>query len=68
MGSAVEAGLSAIGEGAYCFGEYRFLLRRQLLLRGETPVRLGARALDLLQILIERQGELVSKSDLMQFV
>jgi predicted ATPase/DNA-binding winged helix-turn-helix (wHTH) protein len=67
MGSPVEAGLSAIGEGAYCFGEYRFLLRRQLLLRGETPVRLGARALDLLQILIERQGELVSKSDLMRF-
>jgi len=67
MEYVVEAGVSAIGEGAYCFGEYRFLLHRQLLLRGETPVRLGARALDLLQILIERQGELVSKSELMRF-
>ena len=67
VGSVMEARLGAIGEGAYCFGEYRFLPRRQLLLRGEHPIRLGARALDLLQILIERQGELVSKSDLIRF-
>lgn len=56
-----------ISEGAYFFGGYRFFPRRQLLLRGEVPVRVGARALDLLQLLLERQGELVSKADLLKF-
>ena len=51
----------------YAFGNYRFLPRRQLLICGGAPVRLGARALDLLELLIERQGELVSKSDLIRF-
>lgn len=59
--------MSAINEVAYCFGAYRFLPRRQLVLRGANPVRVGARALDLLRILIENQGELVRKSDLIQF-
>lgn len=59
--------MSSIGERAYCFGEYRFLPRRQMLLRGESPLRVGARALDLLHILIENQGELVSKSAMMEF-
>ncbi|MGT2435992.1 ATP-binding protein [Bradyrhizobium betae] len=49
------------------FDEYRFFPRRQLLLRGQVPVRVGARALDLLQVLLERQGELVSKADLIRF-
>lgn len=38
-----------------------------MLLRGESPLRVGARALDLLHILIENQGELVSKSAMMEF-
>lgn len=59
--------MSSIGERAYCFGEYKFLPRRQMLLRGESPLRVGARALDLLHILIENQGELVSKSAMMEF-
>ncbi len=53
-------------EGSYSFGRYRFLPRRRVLLHGESPVRVGARALDLLHALIERQGDLVSKSDLMR--
>lgn len=56
-----------VSEGAYFFDEYRFFPRRQLLLRGQVPVRVGARALDLLQVLLERQGELVSKADLIRF-
>ncbi len=59
--------MRSIGEGAYFFGDYRFFPRRQLLLRGQVPVRVGARALDLLQVLLERQGELVSKADLIRF-
>jgi len=59
--------LRPVSEGAYFFDEYRFFPRRQLLLRGQVPVRVGARALDLLQLLLERQGELVSKADLIRF-
>lgn len=63
----MEARLSADVDVVYAFGKHRFLPRRQLLVCGEAPVRVGARALDLLQILIERQGEVVSKSDLIRF-
>ena len=37
---------------------------RQLLLKGEAPVRIGSRALDILTALVERPGELVSKREL----
>lgn len=63
----MKARLSADLDVVYAFGKHRFLPRRQLLVCGETPVRIGGRALDLLQLLVERQGELVSKSDLMRF-
>lgn len=63
----MEARLSGDVDVVYAFGKHRFLPRRQLLICGEVPVRVGARALDLLQLLIERQGELVSKSDLIRF-
>ncbi|HEY8337089.1 MAG TPA: winged helix-turn-helix domain-containing protein [Tardiphaga sp.] len=63
----MEARLSTDADVVYAFGKYRFLPRRHLLVCGEAPVRVGARALDLLQLLIERQGELVSKSDLIRF-
>ena len=46
------------------FGPFRFFPARQLLLEGETPVRLGSRALELLAALVERPGELVSKDEL----
>jgi predicted ATPase/DNA-binding winged helix-turn-helix (wHTH) protein len=59
--------LSADADVVYSFGRHRFLPRRKLLVWGEEPIRIGARALDLLQLLIERQGELVSKSDLIRF-
>ena len=46
------------------FGPFRFFPARQLLLEGETPVRLGSRALEILAALVERPGELVSKDEL----
>ena len=39
------------------FGPFRFFPARQLLLEGETPVRLGTRALEILVALVERPGE-----------
>jgi predicted ATPase/DNA-binding winged helix-turn-helix (wHTH) protein len=51
-------------ERAVSFGSFRLLPAQQLLLEGETPVRLGSRALDILTALVERPGELVSKAEL----
>jgi predicted ATPase/DNA-binding winged helix-turn-helix (wHTH) protein len=53
------------GEYAILFGPFRLLPAQQLLLEGERPVRLGSRALEILIVLVERAGELVSKGELM---
>jgi predicted ATPase/DNA-binding winged helix-turn-helix (wHTH) protein len=50
---------------SYSFGPFVLLPERQLLMEGETPVRIGSRALELLIALIERPGELVSKGELL---
>src|SRR5215813_8719563 len=47
------------------FGPFRLFPAQQLLLEGETPVRIGTRALEILNVLVERAGELVSKKELM---
>lgn len=51
----------------YCFGDYRFHPGRQLLLRGNEPISLGSRALDLLHALIRNAGTTLSKQELMHF-
>jgi len=52
-------------EVIFSFGPFRLIPRRQLLLLDERPVRLGGRAFELLQLLVARCGELVSKDELM---
>ena len=52
----------------YCFGDYRFIPDRQLLMLGDKPLRVGARALDLLHLLLIHAGEVVGKDRLMSFV
>ena len=47
------------------FGSFRLLPAQFLLLEGDKPVLLGSRALEILIVLLERPGELVSKQDLM---
>jgi predicted ATPase/DNA-binding winged helix-turn-helix (wHTH) protein len=47
------------------FGPFRLLPAQQVLLEGETPVRLGSRALEILIALVEHAGELVTKGELM---
>lgn len=54
-------------ERTYCFDEYRFIPERQLLLRGDERVQVGARALDLLYLLLQRAGELVGKEELIRY-
>lgn len=47
------------------FGPFRLFPTQFLLLERDTPVPLGSRALEILIVLLERRGELVSKQDLM---
>ena len=46
------------------FGRFRLLPAQRLLLEGDKPVLIGGRAFDLLIALVERPGEVVSKSEL----
>jgi DNA-binding winged helix-turn-helix (wHTH) protein len=58
---------SGYGQAILCStnGPFRLLPTQLLLLEGEKPVPLGSRALEILTVLLERRGELVSKQDLM---
>jgi predicted ATPase/DNA-binding winged helix-turn-helix (wHTH) protein len=56
---------AAPAERAIAFGPFRLLPTRRLLLQGGERVHLGSRALEILLALVERHGELVSKSELM---
>jgi DNA-binding winged helix-turn-helix (wHTH) protein len=47
------------------FGPFRLLPTQFLLLEGDKAVPLGSRALEILTMLLERPGELVSKQELM---
>jgi predicted ATPase/DNA-binding winged helix-turn-helix (wHTH) protein len=46
------------------FGPFRLLPEQQQLLEADKPVRLGSRALEILNLLLERPGELVTKDEL----
>lgn len=50
------------------FGPFRVLPTQFLLLDGDKQVPLGSRALEILIVLLERSGELVSKQELMSRV
>jgi len=47
------------------FGRFRLFPMQFLLLEGDEPAPLGSRALEILMVLLERPGELVSKQELM---
>lgn len=46
------------------FGPFSFHVRQRLILAGDRPVRVGSRALDILQVLVERAGRVVTKEQL----
>jgi DNA-binding winged helix-turn-helix (wHTH) protein len=50
------------------FGRFRILLRRRQLVADGMPIALGTRALDLLLVLLEANGSLVTKEELMSRV
>jgi DNA-binding winged helix-turn-helix (wHTH) protein len=47
------------------FGPFRLRTTQFLLLEGDKPVPIGSRALEILMVLLERPGELISKQELM---
>ncbi len=51
-------------EEVFSFGPMRLFTRSKVLLEGDTPVRLGGRAMDLLLALLERAPEVVTKAEL----
>src|ERR1700719_3541442 len=60
---------SSVGaEAAIEFGRFRMLLRRRQLLADGVPIEIGPRAFDLLLVLLESDGALVTKEELMSRV
>jgi TolB-like protein/DNA-binding winged helix-turn-helix (wHTH) protein/Flp pilus assembly protein TadD len=64
------AGRSAEGAGGnlYEFDDFRLDARNRILLLGQDPVPLTAKALDTLLVLVKSEGRLVTKDDLMKAV
>jgi hypothetical protein len=58
---------STAGE-ALAFGRFRVLLRRRQLLADGVPVEIGTRAFDLLLALLDADGSLVTKEELLSRV
>ena len=59
---------SATGDATLEFGHLRVLLRQRLLLADGVPVELGTRAFDLLLVLLDAGGSLVTKEELLRRV
>lgn len=55
-------------ERFFTFGPYRLDCERRLLLRGDDPVPLYEKALEILIVLVRHRGEIVSKDELMKAV
>lgn len=51
---------------AFAFGAFVLIPEKQSLLNGNTPVRIGGRAIDLLTALVERPGEVLTKRELIE--
>jgi DNA-binding winged helix-turn-helix (wHTH) protein len=68
--SNAAAGCQSIelGVPVMSFGPFHVLPNQRLLLEGDRPLRLGSRAFDILVVLVERAGGLVSKDELRNLV
>jgi DNA-binding winged helix-turn-helix (wHTH) protein len=58
-------GAKSAAQASLGFGRFRVLLRQRQLLADELPVELGTRAFDLLLALLEADGSLVTKEQLL---
>lgn len=62
-----QASLSA-ADTTLEFGRFRVLLRQRQLLADGVPIELGTRAFDLLMVLIDADGALVTKDELLALI
>jgi DNA-binding winged helix-turn-helix (wHTH) protein len=58
----------AAAEATLEFGRFRVLLRQRQLVADGVPIELGTRALDLLLVLLETDGSLITKDELFRRV
>ncbi len=65
MSSRKKQGLDPPAPVGVLFGPFRLVQSARLLERGTQPVEIGSRAFDILALLVERCGTVVSKRDLM---
>ena len=65
---AANRSTTATADAALEFGRFRVLLRRRQLVADGVPIELGTRALDLLLVLLEADGSLVTKDELLSRV
>src|SRR3984957_5885421 len=49
-----------------CFGPFRLSRSQRLLTKNEAPIKVGGRAFDLLSILVENAGNVVSQRELLE--
>jgi predicted ATPase/DNA-binding winged helix-turn-helix (wHTH) protein len=54
-----------VGGRVISFGQFRLYPTQRQLLEADKPVRIGSRALDILIMLVEQPGQLLSKDELM---
>ncbi len=59
---------AAAADAVLEFGRFRVLLRRRQLVADGVPIELGTRAFDLLLVLLEADGSLVTKEELISRV
>jgi DNA-binding winged helix-turn-helix (wHTH) protein len=57
-----------MGPRCFSFGPFVLIPERQLLLKEGSPVRVGARALEILTVLVERSGQLLNKQEIISSV
>ena len=65
---ASERSSWAVADAAIDFGRFRVLLRQRQLVADDALIELGTRALDLLLVLLEADGSLVTKDELFRRV
>jgi len=65
---ARERSSRAAAEATLEFGRFRVLLRQRQLVTDGVPIELGSRAFDLLLVLLEANGSLVTKEELLSRV
>lgn len=66
--SGLSHWLSDMDESELQFGRFRLDVTRRVLLHDGAPVRLGPRVTDLLWVLVQRRGSVVSKGELLDLL